>query len=288
MTRIEQRARFRKVLKVLTRAYPKRVDIRSAPKDILSHALWLILSQGDTRSRASALLRSLSCEFPDWNELRVTALSEIAVPLKGGHLANAKAAAIRRFLHAVYRRQNDFNLEELGALNRTDFEWAIRRLDGLEGGIADWILLERLGMPFLPADANLRRVMRRIGLLKPGHDINGARRDFENMVPRPIIPWMAKVLTLHAETVCTVDDPACRRCPLREVCEKNMEELISPVVPIPAAPPKPILAPVKLPDIIAVTGEDDEKVARAAVALLEEDLDGVREEPEEPKEVKPK
>src|SRR5690606_29212864 len=133
----------------------------------LSTLIGTILSQSTSDVNSSRAMASLQEELPTWEEVRDAPVDDVIDAIRIGGLANTKGPRIQAVLRAVSDERPDL---DLGFLAEMSVESAMRWLTALDGvgpKTAACVLLFALGMPAMPVDTHVGRVMTRIGIL-PG------------------------------------------------------------------------------------------------------------------------
>ena len=84
------------------------------------------------------------------------------------------------------------------------------------------LLFSRLRKPALPVDSHHHRVAARLGLIPAGVAVGPSHAVLEAQLPAD---WSAQqvydnheALMLHGQRCCFVRNPACRRCPVLDLC----------------------------------------------------------------------
>ncbi|MFP4484925.1 MAG: endonuclease III domain-containing protein, partial [Spirochaetaceae bacterium] len=73
------------------------------------------------------------------------------------------------------------------------------------------------GLPAVIVDTHFRRVARRLGLTTQ-EDPHRIERELAGVIPEELQTPLSMELNFHGRDTCTARNPACPRCPLRDVC----------------------------------------------------------------------
>lgn len=180
------------------------------PDDPFALYVWEVLGIHTTPTRrdaALAELRRIPALTPDSLGRTARAKLEKAVALAGPYREErlrALAAGVDAF-----RRHRDLTVRLRSEM--TVAMEAIKLFPHLSGVSAQWLLLFGGRHPILPEDANLLRVVARLGT-----DTGAAVRELGAILTA--LQRAALYLSHHGRVTCAVSDPLCRICPLRADC----------------------------------------------------------------------
>ena len=195
--------------------------------DPLSTLIGTILSQSTSDVNSSRAMASLQEELPTWEEVRDAPVDDVIDAIRIGGLANTKGPRIQAVLRAVSDERPDL---DLGFLAEMSVESAMRWLTALDGvgpKTAACVLLFALGMPAMPVDTHVGRVMTRIGIL-PGRTSTATKQCMlEDMIgPEPERVYAVHVETIaHGRRICRSQGPKCEICVLKEHCDYGQSVL---------------------------------------------------------------
>ena len=115
MTAVSRTAQFAKVHKVLKKYY------KPAPptpgRTVVEHLLFACCLEDAHHDAAEEAFAALVHTFFDWNEVRVTSISELSEVMACLPDPRAAANRIKRVLHAVFEATFNFDLEDLRKKN---------------------------------------------------------------------------------------------------------------------------------------------------------------------------
>lgn len=198
-------------------------DPESRP--VLEQLLYAILREGTTRELAERAYRNLQEKFFDWNEIRVSSVREVEEAI--GHLPQAEARAQRliALLQEVFETTFSFDLESLHKKPLKQASKQLSRYKAIEGNdfAVAWVIQRSLGGHAVPLDAATIRVLRRLGVLEEGQDIEALRASMEHLVPKARGPLFNELISFLANEYCWEDEPNCAACPLAQECPSARE-----------------------------------------------------------------
>jgi endonuclease-3 len=192
------------------------------PWDPLTQFIYSLLSSRTKTDEAHQVMRDLRRQYATWEDLRDAPLAELEQTLAIVTFPEVKAPRLKAALQQITARYGSLTLDFL-ARYRTEKirEW----LEGFEGvgpqisaAVVNFSTLRRRA---LCVDANHLRVTQRLALT-PRADAGTTEVRLIRIVPAE---WDAAMLDqhhslvkLHAQTLCTFNEPQCGRCPLRLRC----------------------------------------------------------------------
>ena len=155
---------------------------------------------------------------PDWTAVEFAPLPELTDVIRPGGLANQKAPRLQATLRFVREQQGDYSLEFLGDMSAIAARDWLTQIDGIGKKTASVLLLFCFGLPLLPIDRHVDRVMRRVGILPPktsldeGHDLVLGLFEPDQMYEAHVN------LIQHGRKVCHAQRPDHDACPLLTRC----------------------------------------------------------------------
>ena len=194
--------------------------------DPLKQFIYSLLSPRTRTEISHQVMRDLEARFgapPEgWENLRDAPVSEIERAIAAVTFPEVKAPRLKAALQGITARYGSLTLDFL-AKYRTD---KIRAwLEGFEGVgpkvSAAVVNVTTLRRRAIQLDSHHLRVVHRLGLT-PRADARRTEELLMRFVPET---WDAAILDehhalvkLHGQTLCTFDEPNCRKCPLVKLC----------------------------------------------------------------------
>jgi endonuclease III len=155
---------------------------------------------------------------PDWARVEFAPLPELTDVIRPGGLANQKAPRLQSTLRKVREERGDYSLEFLGDMSALEARDWLTQIDGIGKKTASVLLLFSFGMPLMPIDRHVERVIQRVGLL-PRKTTVDEGHDLLLGVFQPDEMYEAHVnLIQHGRKVCHAQRPDHDACPLRPRC----------------------------------------------------------------------
>jgi endonuclease III len=192
----------------------------------LEQCLFLILREGWDFKKASKAVRMLESEYIDWNEVRVSSMSELSQLLASLKCADMEKRVVRlkQFLDTV---TNEFNELDSEMFKSMDFEPLRRFVLGAEalGKANAYILLqcyktERIKKPgegdtkdkVLVVSPESMRVAIRLGVIKKTQSAIAARKAFMKLLKPADFLRFQSLMAQHGEKLCFTKNPLCVVC----------------------------------------------------------------------------
>lgn len=209
----------------------RRLDVEYGPRvlreggDPVSQLIGTILSQSTSDVNSSRAMERLRDDFPTWDQVMDADVGDVRDSIKSGGLANQKAPRIQAALHSIVDERGLLDLDFLRRMNPEEaLDWLVA-LDGVGPKTAACVLLFSLGMPVMPVDTHVGRVMTRLGIVEDRTSTLTKQRALEALVGDDAQAMYAvHVETIqHGRRVCLSQRPRCGSCFLNDLCDYAQE-----------------------------------------------------------------
>ncbi len=191
---------------------------------LLEQGMLVVLRRHMTQTQAVSTLKKLRAVYPDWNELRVSQVQEIASLMVAGklhapvediqkHLPVVRDA--RDYLQEIYQKTHGFDLEFLK--DDSSALKLITQMPFLGTAGASWLLWLATGKQ-VPVHGAMVRALDRLGIVTRGA---GSKKQKELVEPHIPKGEELRFVTAVGELVdrwCTSSKPLCHECPLVDEC----------------------------------------------------------------------
>lgn len=215
-----------RVLNQFFTAIKKRYDPREPePMPVLEQFLYAVCREGATREQADRAFRALRERFFDWNEVRVSSSREVEDALAGLPDAGAKAERLVSILQEVFEATFSFDLELLHKKGLKQAAKSLGRYKAANDYAVAWVTQQALGGHAVPLDAPALRVLRRLGVLENGEDLEALRSSVEHLVPKAKGSLFNELVSAVADEFCHEGEPNCSACPLAADCPSGQDVL---------------------------------------------------------------
>ena len=163
MSSISRTTQFAKVHKVLKKRY--KSSSSNAGRTVVEHLLFACCLEDAPRSAAEEAFAALVHTFFDWNEVRVTSISELSEVMACLPDPRAAANRIKRVLHAIFEATFNFDLEDMRKKNLGPTVKWLEKLDGTTPFTVSYVIQAALGGHAIPIDAGTMAVLRILDLV---------------------------------------------------------------------------------------------------------------------------
>ena len=193
---------------------------RGLSGDALTQLVQTILSQNTSDVNTERAFAGLWARFGAWQPILEAPTSEVADAIRSGGLAEIKAPRIQGVLAAIQQDRGELSLDFLATLPLDEARTYLTSLNGVGPKTAACVLLFALGMPALPVDTHVHRVIKRLGLIGEKINAEAAHRLLESAIPSDQMFDAHMLLIRHGRVICKALRPRCGACPLEERCPK--------------------------------------------------------------------
>ena len=163
MTAVSRTAQFAKLHKVLKKQY--KVSPCNTGRSVIEHLLFACCLEDAHRDTAEEAFAALVHTFFDWNEVRVTSISELSEVMSCLPDPRAAANRVKRLLHAIFEATFAFDLEDRRKKNLGPTVTWLEKLDGATPFIVSFVVQVALGGHSIPIDRGTVTVLRVLDLV---------------------------------------------------------------------------------------------------------------------------
>jgi endonuclease-3 len=202
-----RRARARKILQALERAYPDAriaLNFRS-PFELL---VATILSAQCTDERVNMVTPELFRAYPDARELARARPERLEEQIRSTGFFRAKTRSLLGMARAVVERHGGEVPSARGALTA---------LPGVGLKTANVVIGNAFGGDALAVDTHVSRVSQRLGLAR-SDDPDAIHDQLVALLPRGRLTSATHLLIVHGRRTCVARKPLCPACPVRTLC----------------------------------------------------------------------
>lgn len=171
-----------KVLKVVKKHY-KPV---APPKErtLLENLLFACCLENSPHEAAERVFQSLTTDYFDWNEVRVSTIRELTEALKTLNDPAESSTRLKRVLQSVFETHYSFDLEPLKKQNIGVAVKTIEKYNGSTPFIVAYVTQQSLGGHSIPVNSGLLESMRIVGVVTDAEAAKGAVPGLERTVPK--------------------------------------------------------------------------------------------------------
>jgi endonuclease III len=163
MTSASRTALFGKIHKVLKKYYKPVAP--PAERTVLEHLLFACVLEDARYEAAEEAFAALKHTFYDWNEVRVTSISELSEVMAALPDPRAAANRIKRVLHAIFEELYCFDLEEKRKKNLGPTVKWLEKVDGSSKFVVSYVIQAALDGHSIPVDTGTLAAFRVLDLV---------------------------------------------------------------------------------------------------------------------------
>ncbi len=163
MASVSRSALFGKVHKVLKKYYKPAVPPEE--RTVLEHLLFACVLEDARYEMAEEAFAALRHTFYDWNEVRVTSISELAEVMAVLPDPRAAANRVKRVLHSIFEELYCFDLEEKRKKNLGPTVKWLEKMDGTTRFVVGYVVQTALAGHSIPIDTGTMAVLRVLDLV---------------------------------------------------------------------------------------------------------------------------
>ena len=175
-------AAIAKVYKVLKKHYKPVAP--PADRTVLEHLLYACVLENarfDAADEAFARLKEL---FFDWNEIRVTTVTELAEGMTGIPDANDAAQRVKKVLQSVFESTYSYDLEGLKKQNLGKSEKDLEKINGTTPFVRAYVTQNGLEGHYIPASRGALEVLYAMGVINDAEADKGQVPGLERAIPK--------------------------------------------------------------------------------------------------------
>ena len=182
MTTPNRAAILTRLHKVLRKHY--KPQIPPSDRSVLEHLLYASCLENARCEAADEAFAKLKELFFDWNEVRVTTVSELAEVMSGLPDAVAAGQRIKRALQSVFETAYQFDLEAMRKQNLGKAEKDLERIQGTTPFVRAYVTQNALAGHSIPVNQGSMEVLYAVGVLTEQEIEKGQVPGLERAIPK--------------------------------------------------------------------------------------------------------
>ncbi|MFO0864840.1 MAG: hypothetical protein U0744_09350 [Gemmataceae bacterium] len=202
----------------------KLPETEAESRPLLEEFIYALLREGATAAAADQAFAALKKSFFDWNEIRVSAVQEIAeVIAKHVKAPESRSQRMIEFLQDVFETNFSFDLDPLA---KKGLKAAAKGLSSLKGSTdyaVAWVMQRNLGGHAVPVDGASRRALVRLGMIDENDVAESVRSALEHQVPKAKNGQFVDLMSWLTKEYCWEKEPNCPQCPMKSHCQTGVE-----------------------------------------------------------------
>jgi len=173
-----------------------------------------ILSQNTNDVNRDRAFKTLTKEFPSWEEVLEADVNQIASAVRIAGLAGQKSHAIKNFLTWLHTKYGKLDLEFLRDMDSEEATQMLCQHKGIGIKTAYVTLAFACGHEVFPVDTHILRISKRIGFISSKATADQAHQFWSTTCPEGKAFSFHMNLITFGRQVCDARKPKCEVCPL--------------------------------------------------------------------------
>ncbi len=182
MTTTNRSAIISKLYKVLKKHYKPIAP--PADRPALEHLIYGCLLENARYEAADEAFAKLKELYFDWNEIRVTTVTELAEGMGGVPDAPAAAQRVKRALQSIFEGGYSFDIESLKKQNLGKAEKDLEKVNGSTPFVRAYVTQTALGGHSIPVSKGAIDVLHAVGILSDNEADKGQVPGLERAIPK--------------------------------------------------------------------------------------------------------
>ena len=182
MTTPNRAAILTKLHKVLRKHYKPQTP--PSDRSVLEHLLYAACLENARCEAADEAFAKLKELYFDWNEIRVTTVSELAEVLSGLPDSVAAGQRIKRGLQSVFETAYQFDLESMRKANLGKADKDLEKIHGTTPFVRAYVTQQALGGHSIPVNQGAMEVLYAVGVLTDQEIEKGQAPGLERAIPK--------------------------------------------------------------------------------------------------------
>lgn len=173
--------RITKLQQSLKKAYK---PVPRAERPLMETLLYACLLENASYDAADEALAKLEQEYFDWNEVRVTTVTELSEVLRSLPDPGAAASRLKKNLHALFETFYSFEIDELKKQNLGKAVAQLEQLPAATPFVLSYVVQHGLGGHAVPIDDSAMAVLELCEIVTPAERSSGRVPGLERAIPK--------------------------------------------------------------------------------------------------------
>ena len=174
--------RIQLLQKVLKKHY--KPVLPSEGRSVLEHLVYASCLEDAPYEAADEAFQRVQEVYFDWNEIRVTTVTELADALRNLHEPTAAAARIKRGLQAIFESRYSFDLEDMRKMNQGKAIQEIAKFNGVSRFMLAYVIQHAFGGHTIPVSNSIMKLLTMTGIVSPAEAEKHQTPGLERAIPK--------------------------------------------------------------------------------------------------------
>ena len=153
-------------------------------RSVLEHLLFACCLENSLFEESTKVVETLSKDYFDWNEVRVTSIRELAEVMKPLNDPEDSATRLKRVLQSVFESHYSFDLEPMRKQNIGQAVKQLEKYNGVSPFTVAYVTQNALGGHSIPVNQGLLRAMLSVGVVSEAEAAKNTVPGLERAVPK--------------------------------------------------------------------------------------------------------
>ena len=219
---------------------PKRVNVNAvykalrkkfgaggslSKKDPLDHIMFSVLLTRSPQDKAEKAFSAIKANYVDWNEVRVTSLTELSRLLKTKGCRSRSAEPMVAFLQKLYLDNHYVSVSSVKEMVPKKARDYLTQTAQLPPDAVAEILLDAFDMSSAPIHNEIKRVLVRLGLVGINPSQQQAQKAFMRIAANGKMSTAHRLLHILARDYCQANEPKSSHCPVKKHCPFGQQRI---------------------------------------------------------------
>jgi endonuclease III len=156
----------------------------SEDRTVLEHLLYACCLEDTSYEAADEAFHRLQESFFDWNEVRVTTVSELRETLHNLPDPTAAAMRIKRCLQSLFETRYCFDLEDMIKMNQGKAVQELEKLSGMSRFVLAYVTQHALGGHSIPISDSIMQILLMTEIVSPAEAAKGQTPGLERTISK--------------------------------------------------------------------------------------------------------
>ena len=225
-------------IQLLQKVVSKHFTPVLAPKDrnILEHLIYACCLEDAPYDLADEAFHRLQEFFVDWNEVRVTTVTELVEHLSNLPAPAAAATRVKKCLQSIFETRYSFDVEELAKMNQGKAIAELEKLAGMSKFVLNYVTQNAFGGHAIPVSGNIVKILVATEIMSDSEAEKGQIPGLERTVPKTKGAEFASCLHQFGLLVASSPGGKNAKAFLKEAGAPEKKEKPKEVAPVKSAP----------------------------------------------------
>jgi endonuclease-3 len=173
-------------IQLLHKVATKHFEPVSAPDDreVLEHLIYACCLEDAPYDQADEAFHRLQESYFDWNEIRVTTISELCESLSSLPDPTAAANRIKKNLQSLFESRYSFDLNDMVKMNQGKAVQELEKLSGITKFVLGYVVQNALGGHSIPVSQSIMEILLATEVVSEAEAAKGVTPGLERTIPK--------------------------------------------------------------------------------------------------------